>query len=110
MNTTYSFEYSLDSGYITNIQADFDAGRILMTFEGISRDSYLTIKWPAPLVQELNQDLDLEHLEDRLVLFIDELPPPDYEIVADSKDNIVTIGLTLPARSEKLEILGERLI
>lgn len=51
MNTSYSFEYTLDAGHVTNIQANFDTLSMLLTFEGVSRDSYLTLKLPAPLMQ-----------------------------------------------------------
>ena len=81
---------------------------MLMTFEGISKDSYLTMRLSAPLMDMLfpdEQTLDLEHLEDKLVLFVDGIPPKDYEVAVDGNDNIVTIGLPIPAESQELEII-----
>lgn len=113
MNTSYSFEYTLNSGYITNIQADFDALNMLLTFEGISRDSYLSLKLPTPLMLMFfpdEQTVDLENLEDKIVLFLDEVQPPDYEIVEDSNHDIIKVEMPIPAQSQKLELVRDIII
>lgn len=109
----YDFEYSLDSGYVESLEADSEFVYVLLAFEGVSRAGYLSITLPAPFVYEMFPDdgtRDLEQLRESLVLFLDGLQAQDYEIVVDSKKDIVTIGLPIPARSETLEILGDRIV